>query len=314
MKQTHQRLSGGLVLLITVFLLLVIPNGQVFADSEPPAPVTPPVPVTVPSEPSSNHLEPEAAFGTLALPPMKAVLIVGPIDGDNGSATIAEKNNMELAAKELEANGVTVYRFYTPNNNWDQIKAAANGAHFLMYRGHGVAWGSGPALPVGGFSLKDRAVSGDDIRRDIRLATNAIVMLYGCYTAGSSSSDTASISMAEAKRRIEMYADPFFDVGASGYFADWFGDAFQFYVRALFSGMTQQQAYEAYQDYDSTKINRTTFSANPSYSLWMGWDDWYEPKPLYNNAYIGVPSRRLPELFPAPRGRNVIYVPQIGKK
>ena len=47
---------------------------------------------------------------------------------------------MELAAAEVEANGVTVYRFYTPNNNWDQIKAAAEGAHFLFYQGHGVQW------------------------------------------------------------------------------------------------------------------------------------------------------------------------------
>jgi len=127
---------------------------------------------------------------------------------------------MDLAAAELAANGVTVHRFYTPNNDWGQIKAAAEGAHFLFYRGHGVYWDSMPSPTVGGFHLKELFVSSDDIRNDLHLAPNAIVMLYGCFTAGSSSEDSGSISSAEAQRRVAQYSDPFFDIGAAGYYAN----------------------------------------------------------------------------------------------
>jgi len=42
-----------------------------------------------------------ASPAALSLPPLKAVLIVGPIDGDYGSWTTQEKGNMDLAAAEL---------------------------------------------------------------------------------------------------------------------------------------------------------------------------------------------------------------------
>ena len=120
---------------------------------------------------------------------------------------------MDLAAAELQANGVTVHKFYTPNNNWDAIKTAADGAHFLFYRGHGVYWSPMPTPAVGGFSLKNGFVSSNDIRNDLNLAPNAIIMLYSCFSAGSSSIDGGPISSAEARRRVAQYSDPFLDIG-----------------------------------------------------------------------------------------------------
>ncbi|MFN2292577.1 MAG: hypothetical protein ACK2UC_15405, partial [Anaerolineae bacterium] len=101
----------------------------------PPLPHTPPAPPVAPPElaPASDGAAPPAP-SALSLPPLKAVLIVGPIDSDYGTWTTQEKQNMELAAVEMEANGVTVHRFYAPNNDWGQIVAAAEGAHFLFYR------------------------------------------------------------------------------------------------------------------------------------------------------------------------------------
>ena len=304
MKQTQESLFGRWIMIVAVFLLFA---GSAYTAQASYPPSTSQAPIAVRLDgPSTNPVYqdetpiPSQNAQQILLPPLKAVLIVGPIDGDYGNATTTEKNNMELAAKELEARGVTVYRFYAPDTNWDQIKAVANGAHFLMYRGHGVAWGALPNPPVGGFALNGRFVSNDDIRNDIRLAPNAIVMLYGCFTAGSSSSDTASIGIDEAKRRVEMYSDPFFDAGAGGYYADWFGDAFQLYVRYLFSGMTQKQAYEAYHDYSSDRIFQGAHADHSYMPLWMGWDEWYDPKPQYNNAFAGRLDWRLDHLFSAP--------------
>ncbi len=249
---------------------------------------------------------PSAAAPTrLDLPPLKAVLLVGPIDGDDGNWTRGEKANMELAAAELEAYGVTVHRFYTPDNDWTQITAAARGAHFLLYRGHGVYQGLLPRPTVGGFNLKNGVVSPAQIRADLHLEPNAIVMLYGCFTAGSASNDQEPITSAEAQRRVAEYAQPFIDMGAAGYYANWHGNAFQMFVRALFAGQTLQQTYEAYFDYNQTTVEYYTYPADATRVMWLDKDvdgDMIQ----YNYAFIGQPEQTLSGLFGS-TGDTVAY-------
>ena len=214
MKRAHR-------ILILLMLLMLPVGGVESVRADPPLPGTPTRPPLAQAQPGATLAKtPQTASCALDLPPLTAVLIVGPIDGDDGSWTTQEKQNMDLAATELEANGVTVHRFYTPNNSWEQIKAAAKSAHFLFYRGHGIYWSAMPYPTVGGFALKDNFVSSDEIRADLDLAPNAIVMLYGCFTAGSSGNDDAPIDSAEAQRRVAQYSDPFFDIGAGGYYAN----------------------------------------------------------------------------------------------
>jgi hypothetical protein len=248
-------------------------------------------------------------------PNLKAVLVVGPIDGDHGSWTTREKANMELAAAELEVNGVAVHRFYTPINDWQQITAAANGAHFFLYRGHGVYWTSLPNPKVGGLALHGRLVSSEEIRRDLHLAPNAIVMLYGCFTAGSSSIDAHSIGSPEAQRRVLQYSDPFIDAGASAYYANWYGDAFQRFLRNLFRGMTLGAAYEAAWDFGETTVERLTRPGDSRLALWLDKDYWQESW-QYNNAFTGLADRTLIDLFEAaglglapPRMPYAAYLP-----
>jgi hypothetical protein len=290
-----------LVLLLSAGLLLATLAPARATPPLPPVstPQMPPVPPRPPFQPPVTGSEPAAAAVT-GLPPLKAVLLVGPIDGDEGSWTNDEKDNMDLAAAELEAHGVTVFKFYTPNNDWSQIKAAAEGAHFLFYRGHGVYWGAMPYPPVGGFALKNKFVSPDEIRTDLHLAPNAIVMLDACFAAGSANGDTIGIDSAEAIRRVAQYSDPFFDIGASGYYADWFGNAFQMFAHYLCQGKTLGQAYEAYSDFNGATVERYTHPNHPEMALWLDKDNWYDPKPQYNNAFVGQPSRTLADLFPGP--------------
>ncbi len=203
---------------------------------------------------------------------------------------------MDLAAAELTANGVSVHKFYTPNNDWEQIKAAAEGAHFLFYRGHGVYWSPMPHPDVGGFHLKDLFVSSDDIGNDLHLAPNAIVMLYGCFTAGSSGADSSSITSAEAQRRVAQYSDPFFDIDAAGYYANWFGDAFQIFVRYLFQGMKLGEAYESYFDFNSNTVERYVHPDHPNKAMWLDKDFW-DGQTRYNNAFVGLPDQTLADLF-----------------
>jgi hypothetical protein len=203
---------------------------------------------------------------------------------------------MELAAAELEANGVAVHRFYAPQTDWGEIQVAAEGAHFFLYRGHGVYWSSLPNPVVGGLALEGTVVSPDDLRRDLKLAPHAIVMLYGCFTAGSSSIDESPIPSEEAQRRVVQYSDPFVEIGVAGYYANWFGDAFREYVRSLFQGMTLGQAYEAFYDFDPTTVERYMHPVEPGLVLWLD-KDQLESGWQYDNAFAGLPDLTLNDLF-----------------
>ena len=295
-----KRILGKLVLAIGLVVLL---GGAVLparAMEPVPMPQTPPLPPTPAPADESKPLEVAGITSPqrLSLSGLKAVLVVGPIDGDNGSWTLSEKEHMEWAATELEANGVAVYRFYTPNNNWDQIKAAAQDAQFFLYRGHGVYWPPPdmPSPPVGGLALKNRIVSSDEIRSGLHLAPGAIVMLYACFAAGTSSIDTTSISSAEAQRRVAQYSDPFLDLGASAYFSNWFGNAFEMFVHYLFEGMTAAQAYEAYFDFSADTTERFAHPNHPDRAMWLDKNYWSSMW-KYSNAFAGQPDVTLASLF-----------------
>jgi hypothetical protein len=270
------------------------------------------VPVLVAAQPAQS-----SGFSSTTSPgsgrgPLKAVLIVGPIDGDEGPATSREKEKMELAAAELEANGVTVYKFYTPENDWSEIRAGAQGAHFLLYRGHGVAWSSGSEPIVGGFALKGGLVSREAISYELELAPNAVVMLYGCFTAGTSNPEEGTISGAQAQNRVAQYSVPFFEAGAAGYYASWFGDAFQFFVRSLFQGMTLGQAYQSFYDFDSATAELYPGPAFPDQVMWLD-KDYRLGTWLYNHAFVGLPGLTLEDLFGVQQGSQayVTYLPLI---
>ena len=246
-----------ILLLLTNFILsLLLALGLTApALAQEPSPQTSqtlPVPLSAdPGETDSiqpDLIQPQA----LSLPPLKAVLLVGAIDGDSGPATAIEVANMRLAANVLRNNNVQVYEFYPPSGNWDQIKSAANGAHFFLYRGHGIYYGNiQHPDQVGGISIGGTIYSSDVIRSDIKLAPNAIIMLYGCYVSGSSGDDRFSITSSEAQWRVNQYSDPFFDLGAAGYYANWFGDAFAKFLEYLFQGKTLGDAYKSYADYNA---------------------------------------------------------------
>ncbi len=312
MKKTIQ-------LLITVLLLATFLS-SCGAPATPGAADAPLIPITGKSEPAPGPesilpprppegIEPAHAEAltspqtVLSLPTLKAVLIVGPIDGDTGSWTLEEIANMRLAENELKAHGVNVITFYTPNNDWNQIKAAANGAHFLLYRGHGINWGGNP-ITVGGFSLKSGLVSSDQIRRDIKLAPNAIVMLYACFTTGSAGGEY-NLGSSEAQRRVAMYSSPFMENGAAGYYANWFGSAFQSLVQYLFQGQTLGQAYQSYFDYSAASVERYAFPNHPDLAMWLDKDNW-GPGIVYDYAFAGKANATLETLF----GTTMVAAPQ----
>lgn len=250
----------------------------------------------IPENILSVRLREALPVATIKINGLKAVLIGAPIDGDQGSWTTSEIKNLKQTAQTLRQNGVTVYEFYTPENNWETIKKAAAGAQFLMYRGHGVYDGNEPPDWVGGFALKDKFASSDIIKQDLKLAPGAIVMVYGCFTAGNSGSDIGKINLKEAQRRVAMYSRPFMEIGAAGYYANWYGDAFQHFVAHLFAGKSLGNAYKDYEDFNSETVNYTTHPNAGDKVLWVDHDDW-SGQIAYNNAFVGEPNVTLSSLF-----------------
>ena len=92
-----------------------------------------------------------------------------------------------------------------------------------------------------------------------------------------------------------QYADPFMDIGAAGYYADWFGSAFQMFVRYLFQGMTLGEAYEAYSDFNPASVERYVHPNHPDKAMWLDKNNWGYTQ--YNNAFVGLPDRTLANLF-----------------
>ncbi len=234
----------------------------------------------------------------VALAPLKAVIVVGPVagSGDNSGATLAIKTAMDQAANALASHGVTVVKYYTPNNDWNQIKADAQNAQFFLYGGDGVLW---PNNVYGGFSLKGGMISPDQIRNEMKLAPNAIVMINACYSAGASGSDPSPISSAEAQYRVAQYSDAFFDIGAGGYFADWYQDAFANITNSLFQGKTLGQAYKAYGDFAPSTLETYTHPYHNNLSMWLD-KGAYNHEELYSYAFAGKADSTLGDLFPAP--------------
>jgi len=161
---------------------------------------------------------------------------------------------------------------------------------------------------VGGFFLSSGLVSPDEIRNNLKLAPNAIVMLFGCFTAGTADVNEP-ITSEEAQGRVAQYSEPFLDAGVAGYYANWYGNAFQLFIRHLFQGMTLGQAYETFHDFNYATVERYTPPAHPDLAMWLDKDYWQQSW-QYNNAFAGLPNRTLADLF-LPAG-VLVTPPMIG--
>ena len=267
--------------------------------TQPAVPTFPiPLPPTTESFPPTHSLLDSIA--PTDIPPLHTVVSVGPIDPPGNEGTNAEIVDMEKAAQALERHGVTVGRFYHPDANWDQIKAAAEGANFFFYKGHGVYWSPRPAPTVGGLCLSDGIASPDDIRSELHLAPGAIVMLDGCFTAGSAGGDPSPISSTEAQRRVAQYAAPFIDIGAGAYFANVWDESFATYVDASFADKAMGDVFKTFFAFDNNTFETYPYAAKPGYQLWL--DPWFDTSYFarWNQAFVGDPAATLTELMSPP--------------
>lgn len=164
-------------------------------------------------------------------PHLKAVLVVGNVQ-DHTEHSIQSMNRV---AKFLREKGVNVYCFYDTAANWNKIRVAATGAHFFIYNGHG-SRGGGLNIHSGGTS--------HDIE-ELHLSKNAFVGFQSvCYGAGSTASDTGTVSQTEALNRVNWYAAPFLKAGAGCYLANNINDGVLGFLYLFFKGENAKQCFQ----------------------------------------------------------------------
>ncbi|MCG6169802.1 ankyrin repeat domain-containing protein [Leptospira sanjuanensis] len=225
----------------------------------------------------------------------KAVVLVGDVDGDNGPGTLGYIKNMQGVAKVLRERGVQVTEYYSPKNSWDQIKGSIQGANLVLYAGHGV----GSNLTdspyhqkyVGGFALKGKFVSNDDVENTLKPAPGAVVLFLGaCFTAGNMAYDMGVIDAEETKHRVSMYSAPFLKAGFQGYYATWAPWTAQSLIAELFTGKNFGTVYDS-----QTNLAEVTKIEHPAYSngkLFFH-KGKQESRVVFDYAFAGNPNARI---------------------
>jgi hypothetical protein len=225
---------------------------------------------------------------------LKAVAIVG----DVGSSTSTYKNDMDVAVNALQNHGVSVEKFYYGDSTfaWSDIVAAAQGAHFLIYMGHGVYWSGSCTSPtlVGGFYLASgKYVHPDQIRSDLAgwMAEDSVVILsHVCFSAGSTACDgSGEPSQDEAERRVRMYAAPFVDIGMQAYFANnYFNSSANIVNRLLVDPASRQNVGDIFKSvypYSASEFRDLTYPDAPGYDLWLSGTTGH-----WSHAFVGIPG------------------------
>ncbi|HYO44581.1 MAG TPA: FlgD immunoglobulin-like domain containing protein [Candidatus Limnocylindrales bacterium] len=195
------------------------------------------------------------ASPTLAASPTKVVVIVGP----SGGSTAHYKEDANQVVAEARRYTSDVVKVYTPNATWTAVKAAAQGANILVYLGHGNGWpsiyppfqtltkdGLGLDPGTGANSTKTVYYGEDWIRNHIRLAPNAVVLLYHlCYASGNTEPGLAVGTFADARLRVDNYGAGFIGAGARAVFAEGHpSHPVVSYVRQLFTtNRTMEQVF-----------------------------------------------------------------------
>lgn len=240
-----------------------------------------------------------------------AVLVVGNVE----ESTKEYIGEMNMVANFFKAHGVRVHKFYDNKAQWKRIAPVARDCNFFIYSGHG-ADVEKQFLP--GMLCIDTMVSSDEIRKTLRFNKNPLIInKHVCYAAGSSESDTTDIGLVEARRRILHYAKPYFEIGASGFFATNYFDHVIVFLNLFFAGESLGNAYNvSFTDVTNVEMQKPhpvfkdkwySITSTPGKGMctfyWYGRDRKTIIKKIkipcfktYDIAYVGPPNLKLADI------------------
>jgi hypothetical protein len=141
----------------------------------------------------------------------------------------------------FQEKGISVSKFYDSKAIWEDIKKATPNASFFVYSGHGSTMGVGGK--TGGLCLQ-KMISVETMLKELKLKKNAMIIFKSvCRGAGSSADDDIDIGIKEATQRVTDYSKPFFDIGASTYYANNFGNGCYNFLDDFLSGVQLKQCF-----------------------------------------------------------------------
>jgi flagellar hook assembly protein FlgD len=176
----------------------------------------------------------------------KVVIVVGPV-AEHTAHYKADADDIATEARRWTSN-VAVIK--TPNATWARVRTALQGASIVVYLGHGNGWpsiyapfqtvtkdGLGLDPGTGADSTKVVYYGEDYLRANIRLAPNAVVLLYHlCYASGNTEPGLAVGSIADSRQRVDNYGAGFIGAGARAVFAEGHPEhPVTSYIRQLFT-------------------------------------------------------------------------------
>lgn len=262
---------------------------------------------------SENKIFDKNFITTDSLKQLKAIIIVGPVDKewDKNSIEKQKKN-----AKYLRSLGVQVFEFYPPNDKWESIVKASDGAHILIYSGHGS--NQGINYDVGGLCLTKNIYHAQDILDQFNLHKNALILFNSvCGAAGSSADDNGDIGKNEAIKRVSEYAYPFYKLNAGAYYANNYEDCLIPFLESFFKHKnirsiykTQASLWQKIEEYRKYSYDpqfevavASKAGTNEMVSRYVSKNNgaWKEEKikdfKSYDIAYVGKPNYNVVELF-----------------
>ncbi len=168
---------------------------------------------------------------------LKAILIVG----HQEELTTAAIENMNELAVLFRKNGVSVSKFYNEKAEWEEIKKLSGKCSFLVYSGHGSTLGENGG--AGGLCINSLITSSEMVE-NFKMKKGGIVCFQSvCLGAGSTAGDFEDISKDLAKERVTSYSKPFFEMGASAYYANNYGDGVIDFLELFFEGKSLKLSY-----------------------------------------------------------------------
>ncbi len=89
------------------------------------------------------------------------------------------------------------------------------------------------------------SITSKKIIEELKLSPNSIVIFKSvCRGAGSSAGDNGDIGITEAVKRVTDYSKPFFDIGASCYYANNMGSGCFSFLKNFFAEKTVQECFD----------------------------------------------------------------------
>jgi len=200
----------------------------------------------------------------------KVVIVVGPV----GSQTANYIYNAKQLATQAKGYGANVVQIYSPYATWTKVKAAAAGAHMLIYLGHG----NGHPSPYGSFSQytkdgmglnKTSGAGNSNVKyygeyymKQLGMAPNSVVVLNRlCYASGNSEWGAANPTKSTAIQRVDNYGAGFLRSGAKAVFASGITSV-SYVLKALFRGSSSLNMTQVFwTDPNATKTYKFTFTS-----------------------------------------------------